>query len=519
MRLSALVLTSLIAFGLLAMHCGSDDAGSGPNGGGAASGDSGTPTGGAGGSDAGLKGGAAGVSNGGAAGAWAGAGGASGGAGSGGTAGVTGDFYVSKNGSNADGLSWATAWNEMDQIQWAKVSPGDVILIDGGDSEMVYTTPMKVGADGSQGSPITVRLASDAGRNGKAVIFGGMTELPYDDQPTYTGAMPTFDSGIDVGAHAWIVIDGSKWEGITIHGTGHDGIMLGAHTSDLTQEATNIVLRNIKIYDIGTPEQITDQTIQDNSYKDLTVGHWHAKANATGIFFSYQPGASHVTLERLIIANTSDEGIGEGPCRDLVIRQCWLDNGRLGADGKIFNYHNHPDGIQQYNWGGDQGPWLIEDTIIGPRFMQGLFPGVDSSHVNDVVVRNVLLLENVSSNTLLNAGSNWTFDHVTSFMSGKYDEYGSWNNFQLYGNTGMTFTDSIFVGKGLRASSPVSFTGNVYWKTDNSGLAGFDPSLNIEADPQFVNADALDLALASGSPATGKGSRVTSVTRLYELFP
>ena len=43
-------------------------------------------------------------------------------------------YYVSKLGSNLDGESWASAWNELDQINWQMVQPGDAILIDGGDT-------------------------------------------------------------------------------------------------------------------------------------------------------------------------------------------------------------------------------------------------------------------------------------------------------------------------------------------------------------------------------------------------
>src|SRR6266567_1369019 len=43
-------------------------------------------------------------------------------------------YYDSKNGSNADGLSWSTAWNDVNQINWSVVNPGDTIVIDGGST-------------------------------------------------------------------------------------------------------------------------------------------------------------------------------------------------------------------------------------------------------------------------------------------------------------------------------------------------------------------------------------------------
>src|SRR5262249_29148909 len=96
-------------------------------------------------------------------------------------------YYVSKNGNNADGGSWATAWNELDQINWGIVQPGDTILVDGGSSQMVYTTSLTIGKSGTSGAPITIKMASETGRNGKVVIFGGRsTQLPYCDQASYS---------------------------------------------------------------------------------------------------------------------------------------------------------------------------------------------------------------------------------------------------------------------------------------------------------------------------------------------
>src|SRR4051812_16823759 len=79
-------------------------------------------------------------------------------------------YYVSKTGNNANGTSWATAWNELSQINWNVIQPGDTILIDGGASQMVYASTLTVGKSGGAGAPITIRMAPDAGRNGKVVI-------------------------------------------------------------------------------------------------------------------------------------------------------------------------------------------------------------------------------------------------------------------------------------------------------------------------------------------------------------
>src|SRR4051812_28157757 len=72
-------------------------------------------------------------------------------------------YYVSKNGNNTTGSSWSNAWNELDQINWSSIQAGDTIYIDGGSTSMTYTSTLTPTASGSSGSPITIKLAIDAG--------------------------------------------------------------------------------------------------------------------------------------------------------------------------------------------------------------------------------------------------------------------------------------------------------------------------------------------------------------------
>jgi len=174
-------------------------------------------------------------------------------------------YYVSKNGNNSSGTSWTNAWNEMNQVNWSAFSPGDTLYLDGGTAQMVYTTPLTVGASGTSTAPIQILLSKENGHHGQAVIAGrSIFPMPYDNQAPsvhdYSTDMPAFNSGLVIGAVSWIVVDGTKWRGLSIHGAGHDGIMLGAHSADPTQEANHITLRNIEIYDIGTP-QLVDSTV------------------------------------------------------------------------------------------------------------------------------------------------------------------------------------------------------------------------------------------------------------------
>jgi len=61
-------------------------------------------------------------------------------------------WYVSRFSRNQDGKTWATAWNEMDQINWDVIQPGDTIVIGEGD----FHTPLFTGKSGTVEKPITI---------------------------------------------------------------------------------------------------------------------------------------------------------------------------------------------------------------------------------------------------------------------------------------------------------------------------------------------------------------------------
>src|SRR3989344_1634471 len=84
------------------------------------------------------------------------------------------NWYVSRNGSNADGRSWTTAWNEMNRINWSSIQPGDIIYLDGGTSGLTYNTRMVSGAGGTASSPILIQRYEESGHNGRVSLAHGM---------------------------------------------------------------------------------------------------------------------------------------------------------------------------------------------------------------------------------------------------------------------------------------------------------------------------------------------------------
>jgi hypothetical protein len=89
-------------------------------------------------------------------------------------------FYVTESGNNTTGTTWATAWNELDQIKWSSVNPGDTVKLAGG----TYTTALSLSKGGTPANRIWIIRATESGYNGKVVMRGSA----YYSQPYGTSA-------------------------------------------------------------------------------------------------------------------------------------------------------------------------------------------------------------------------------------------------------------------------------------------------------------------------------------------
>lgn len=408
---------------------------------------------------------------------------------------IEGVYYVSKTGDNGDGQTWATAWNELDQIDWDIIEPGDTINIDGGDTEMTYTTFIEIGQSGLPNNPITIQLSGEAGRNGKAIFFGGRsTPLPYCFQKEYTHDLSTQTYGIYTNDHSWLVIDGQKWGGFTMHGFERSAIRVERFSTDL-------LIRHVEAYDNGTP-------VFEN-------GSWNSD------FPGIRVAGKNITFERMLVHDNGQDAFqslfGENNLENLVIRQSWLHNARVHPNGpESFNFCTHTDGLQIYD-GDETSGVLFEETIIGPGLTQGvLLGGVDEptlANVTNVTFRNVLAIKAADNNLVgyrETDSYNWTYDRVTLDCS----------NTKGYcirvDRTGHLVIDSIiYDGLVDFRESDATTLGNCVWEVRGD-------EIGETLDPQFnsVSTDAFsldDYSMPDSSPCKGKGSSITSVDVLLNL--
>ncbi len=424
-------------------------------------------------------------------------------------------FYVSRAGSNGDGRSWAAAWNELNQIDWGVIQPGDTILIDGGSVAcdysvtvtnstntplpagcgMEYNTALAVGVSGTADAPITIKLADETGRNGTARIFGGRsTPLPYCGQTSYTPDQGGKGAGIYADSRSYIVIDGIHWSGIMVYAWTH-GLSLADRGNN-----HHVTLRNAEMFDNG----------------NWSAGEGPDQPAITG-------SGSTLLFERLILHDNGQDGFQTGyekPVNNAVFRRVWFYNQRPhpSVPDEPFNYCRHSDGIQFYGDLTHQSLTVV-DSIIGPGLMQGIILG-DTGQINNVTVRNSLFVGYhggygnagfYAKETLTHAG--YVFDHVTVVR----DVGAEWWSIYAPGS-GYQVSDSLFVGgREVRIGSGIK-TGNFCWDiSDYSGVC------NQRADPQFVDPDYagvgegfadFDFTITNPALPRGVGASITSVTQL-----
>jgi len=419
-------------------------------------------------------------------------------------------YYVSKNGNNADGSSWQTAWNELKNIHWSIVLPGDTILLDGGQTSMTYTTTLTIGKSGVSGLPITIARATDSGHNGKVVLFGGRSiPLPYCNQPNYTFQKRGVRSeGINMNSHSWITVDGMSWDGISIHGYNSGGIAIDT-------SSPNNTFRNIEAYDNGS------------AYKSGSAWSPAERGDAVKLY-----GGTNLTFQYMDLYDNSDDNFeSDGPINNMSISYTWAHETREDPTqpGTPWNQCVHQDGFQIYN-GGDQGGILIQNSIFGPGLKEGTIlengPPANAQ-VKNVTIKNVLFTNKVinimgrGTGAISNKKSNWNIDHVTVFGT----DYGSvevWlKGSGIYINNSIFYGGHIWLRDGLTNSS-----NNCQWNTnaDTAKLPGqtVDPKFVTDVSG-FTNATPLttianaNFALQSSSPCKGKGTSITSIAQFLSM--
>ena len=473
-------------------------------------------------------------------------------------------YYVSRNGNNANGRSWETAWNELNRINWGVLKAGDTVYIDGGNNSMTYRTTLEPKKNGSSGNPILIQLSGESGRNGQAIFFGGNSvPLPEcgvkswnDSQHRNAG-----DHGIAfMNSISNITVDGTKRHGIVIHGWKSNGIQFDRHST-----TRNITLRYIEIYNNGGTK-----TVNDGGVRLINPSHSDSGIELGGIGHKFQFMEIHDNSGDAI-----QSGAAPNQMEDFTLTDSWLYNQRphsgkdnspssdvctksnqsgcdeygapdMGPDywnypnpprTESFNWCTHSDGIQIFTGNAFEN-MTVERSIIGPNFMTAMLLGDRNSSsttawVNNLRMRDVVLTRFMHNgvgmkNPSNNAGRNWDLENVTIYghqnNRNKVSLHADWT-----GGPNHRVADTIVVNGHVKfPHAHVSFSNNCQWQLYSGSVNGdnvdprfrnivsgdvFEPNLNVDFATVFK-----DDYRSSENRCGGAGSGTYSVSSLLSRF-
>lgn len=403
-------------------------------------------------------------------------------------------FYVSKNGNNTDGRSWATAWTDFDQVKWDQMNfngsrGADSLVIDGGVKRMVYRKPLKITVSGTY-FPIDISVSKEAGHNGQAVIFPKKTE-----------------TGIEFANNSYVRINGSRRSGLLVHGA-KVGVAVTGNPAQFPVSLVNVEVENCNSAGVSAPNSYSP------IYLDQVIVHDCATNVAVQIQFQ-APG---------------------GP----RLNKCWIYNS---------NYNVNSDGIVAAGGGTGYGPpyspFFVTNSVIGP----GLRNGVACPSLMQPQLYNCLII-NCTDNNIVGRGVR--AEKVTSFMTRLNPNRKAHAALKLDGPPPGYYPPlspgyvkkSIFYGGlidvpleipyGMPGPGgwpmkpfPLPVEANTQFRTTGNTTL-LSPNM---VDPKFVDNVGvlpaqtpisllmrLDFSLKPKSPALGTGSDVTSIHALLKSF-
>jgi hypothetical protein len=450
-------------------------------------------------------------------------------------------WYVDNaaSGSN-NGTSWANAWEAMDDVVWggSGVAAGDTLYISGGSTSKTYTgARLTVGANGSSGNPITIRIGQDAGHNGVAILEGsGLNELIW-----WNG-------------RSWIVIDGLYNGESRLHLQNIDnadrqiGFAINGNVNNsIVQWVTASNINNGIMVGNGT-----GNTIRSNL---ITHIKGDRAADFNGSTGSWDANKFHNNIVRI---NTTSDRSGAGP--DGV--QCTTgvsiyDNHFIGLGNDLQVGTQHPDGVQAtrdylkiYNnifenftdsgidmdcWGNDRqrnnvhifnNLFVLTDPAFrtGNRTPVGIrlyLPGNTITNLSNVVIANnafvdypsrAIYVEQVAQTCAFDGVKivNNIFHNINKASSGSSAQIFNFGNISSPTLDNIS-TSNVQIDYNVFSAGGNGVTrfhrGTVLYNVGDWGGGIMDNGIN--ADPLFVSY-ALedpdnDYRLQSGSPAIGSG--------------
>jgi hypothetical protein len=377
-------------------------------------------------------------------------------------------FYVSKSGNNTTGASWAAAWNELNQINWTNINPGDTVKLAGG----TYTTALTLSKAGTSAGRIRVMRATEAGYNGKVTLTGSMTiSQPFSAS---VGVLVT---------QPFITVDGIDKNNFEFYAPGVMYILVNVNNVSDYFEIKNAFFRN-------TPDGACWMRSIYVANGSLNIDHCELfRSQCQEDIISYKTGYDAASQgSKLKIQNS-------------ILRD-WVS-----ISG------SHSDMVE----GGTTGAPLTDSLIFIHNLVDD---GVTNGHNICFMVYNTFKYVDMSYNV---------FKDVYQVLQGTYRAGRIVNNtyFRTAGEGGSgvnTFANNIFADDATLTTADrynwekYSLFHNTYY--DNNFSAVPDKNGNLRGDPLFLNPESLlgadsipftaddGFNLQAGSAAIDKGTNV-----------
>jgi hypothetical protein len=415
-------------------------------------------------------------------------------------------YYVSPHGDNTTGLSYKTAWTDLDQIKYSVLKSADVVFIDGGASGITYHKPLLIPAGLTN---VQFRNAVDPGHSGPVTIDG--TGSTSADGIRVTGSYITVG-----GTGSWLPIPPPPPAAAPLP------------TATLPSQFLKVQNFSIGIQDLSS---------------SATLGYLEVTGNKNGLSMegeSANVGASNIhdnTLNDIV-------DFANGTVNSYV--GCWIHNLNYLPAGSIVPGMRLAGGT-------------VNNCVIGPGLTHGIVTRTTSKSVtvsncvlNDATVAN---FEVIAEPGDLGAMGPVLMDNCTSFMT-NLNPYNathsclSTNYTYPYKTSGggsgpppppppppaLAIYTSIFYGGNVRvpaASSGVIATRDTEFNVTGNTMAlatkqvdpliqtNIAPYPNLSQYPNNVSIGVLEdthFSLSPRSPALGTGSSLTSLYQLQSNY-
>ncbi len=407
------------------------------------------------------------------------------------------NYYVSPVGNNADGSSYATAWSSFTNIVWSKLQAGDVLLIDGGTSGLVYKQSLVVPPN--LPSNIQILASNDSGHNGQVVLDG-------------TNSLST---GIDL----------------------NSSVCVGAVGPSIGMLVRNFKSAGVQFENTSGGASVWFTEIANNN-SGVTVAYGVSSAPPISRLNNAYPGlAGAYITDSIIHDNVGYNVFSDSPC---IVLGSWLyessyPNPGNTTVGALLDYINSPNSPSVYG------------CVFGPGLSYGLVAGPNCLNLN---VGNSLFVNAATANLAIQQSSNqeqfWLND-CTSFLTqlnaqgtGHYsinDQRSNPSQRSLFvsnsivygGIVGVPVSEgTVGIVTGLNGRSGVSDTTGNFEDVETGNTTTLvaqqtDPefSSNVAAISNSVSAATLlnySFALVQNSPAINSGAAINSGTDLERAW-